>query len=686
MKIWLMTTEYPPYFGGGIATYSAATVRTWVAHEHAVTVIVRDPDLPEPVRIDNDHGVRVIRFSDAYPAAHQEALVGTALMSFLYAAVVASLVADDGPPDILESQDYLGIAYFVLQRKHTLDPLFQSFPVVITVHGPKFVVDEFEEVPVFELPDYWTRMLEKSVLAAADQVIAPSQYVLTQIQKTMPDLTGIVIPNPYFLPPVEAITTPQPSRSLLYLGRIQRLKGIVPLLAALEILWADGDPVVLDVMGGDSHFYPKNVSLQTLLSQQHGEAMRAGRIRFHGLRPPEEVARQLQQAGIVVIPSYFENLPYAALEPMAWERVVLASSSGGQREIIRHGENGFIFEHGNEARLADLIQDILNRPAEAWEQVGGQARITIGRHCNPDRVAAMKDKLFTALRKSPSVPTHFPFVDIGKKSSTVNNIPEPAAEVPSLSVVIPYHNLGTYVEEAIESVLASSLTPDEIILVNDGSTDVCSVARLYLLEERYPPLRVIRQSQSGLATARNVGASHATGQYLAFLDADDRVSDAYFARAVAILQRYPNVGMVGAWTQYFGDSTTLWPTWNTEVPYLLYHNTLNSSALVMRRQGFLEFGKNNPEMAYGMEDWDAVIRMVENGWGGVAIPEPLFHYRVRPDSMSRGFNRSNVELLYQILTRNHAALYRGYAVELVNLLNANGPQYKAATPLRPTHT
>lgn len=683
MKIWLLTTEYPPYFGGGIATYSATTVSTWIMHHHTVTVIVRDPNLTQPIHIHEDNGVRVVRFSDDYPAPNREALDGAALISFLFASVVARLIAEDGPPDIIESQDYLGIAYFILQRKYTLDPLFQSIPVVITVHGPKFVVDEYEEVPLFELPDYWTRVMEKFSLMAADQVIAPSQYVLNQVQSALPNLNGMVIPNPYPLPPVESLTIPQPSRNLLYLGRVQRLKGIVPLLSALEILWDQGDSLTLDVVGGDSHFYPKNISLQTLLTQQHRDAVQSGHLRFHGLQSPGAVSQRLQNAGLVVVPSYFENLPYAVLEPMAWQRVVLASSSGGHREIIQHGKNGFIFAHGESERLAEQIRHILTKPADEWAAIGTEARKTIGHYCDPNRIATLKDQLFTSIQKSSRRSTWFPFLHVGSPA-TARTIPPHTPEEPLLSVVVPYHNLGDYIEDAVSSALESTLLPDEIIIVNDGSTDVHSIAMLYRLEERHPQVRVIRQRQTGLATARNIGASQAKGRFLGFLDADDMVSPTYFARAISILEQYHNVGMVGAWTQYFGSSQNLWPTWNTELPYILYHNTLNSSALVIRRAWFLECGRNNPDMAYGMEDWDAVIQMVGHGFGGVAIPEPLFKYRVRPDSMSRGFNRSNVELLYQLMSRNHTDLFRLHAVDLANLLNANGPQYRADTPIRPT--
>jgi glycosyltransferase involved in cell wall biosynthesis len=87
-----------------------------------------------------------------------------------------------------------------------------------------------------------------------------------------------------------------------------------------------------------------------------------------------------------------------------------------------------------------------------------------------------------------------------------------------VSVVLPVYNRSTYVGEAIESVLAQTLPPDELIVVDDGSTDdslavVESFAR--------PCLYVIRQENAGIGAARNRGLGAATGELIAFIDSDD---------------------------------------------------------------------------------------------------------------------------------------------------------------------
>ena len=87
-----------------------------------------------------------------------------------------------------------------------------------------------------------------------------------------------------------------------------------------------------------------------------------------------------------------------------------------------------------------------------------------------------------------------------------------------VSVVLPVYNRAHYVAEAIESVLGQTLPPDELIVVDDGSTDD-SVA----VVERFarPGLRVLRQPNGGIGSARNAGLRAVTGELVAFIDSDD---------------------------------------------------------------------------------------------------------------------------------------------------------------------
>jgi glycosyltransferase involved in cell wall biosynthesis len=90
--------------------------------------------------------------------------------------------------------------------------------------------------------------------------------------------------------------------------------------------------------------------------------------------------------------------------------------------------------------------------------------------------------------------------------------------LPTVSVIIPCFNQGGFLAEALDSVRSQTLPATQIILVDDGSTDdTAAVAR------RYPGVKYVRQPNRGLAAARNAGLARSSGDFIVFLDADDRL-------------------------------------------------------------------------------------------------------------------------------------------------------------------
>jgi glycosyltransferase involved in cell wall biosynthesis len=110
----------------------------------------------------------------------------------------------------------------------------------------------------------------------------------------------------------------------------------------------------------------------------------------------------------------------------------------------------------------------------------------------------------------------------------------------SISVIIPVYNTEKYLAQAIKSVLDQTVQPDEIIVVDDGSTDKSvEVARQFL-----PKVKIITQQNKGAGTARNVGIKEASGAYLAFLDADDLWVENKLEQQLSYLENHPETDMV----------------------------------------------------------------------------------------------------------------------------------------------
>ena len=106
----------------------------------------------------------------------------------------------------------------------------------------------------------------------------------------------------------------------------------------------------------------------------------------------------------------------------------------------------------------------------------------------------------------------------------------------SVSVIIPAHNASQYIGRAIESVLAQTRKPDEIIVVDDGSTD--NTAEVI---KKYESIRYIHQENAGVSVARNTGIETAASEWIAFLDADDEWIPEKLELQTELLRRNPDL-------------------------------------------------------------------------------------------------------------------------------------------------
>ena len=110
------------------------------------------------------------------------------------------------------------------------------------------------------------------------------------------------------------------------------------------------------------------------------------------------------------------------------------------------------------------------------------------------------------------------------------------------SVIIPLYNKAPYLQRALDSVYAQSCPADEIIIVNDGSTDG---GDLIAKSQRDPRVRVIDQPNQGVSVARNTGIAAASQPYAAFLDADDEWMPGFLTRIKEMVGRFPEAGLYG---------------------------------------------------------------------------------------------------------------------------------------------
>lgn len=206
----------------------------------------------------------------------------------------------------------------------------------------------------------------------------------------------------------------------------------------------------------------------------------------------------------------------------------------------------------------------------------------------------------------------------------------------SLSTVIPAYNSAKYIGETLESVLTQTLPPDEVLVIDDGSTDdTGAIARSFGRS-----VHVMRTRNSGLSATRNFGAREAKSQWIAFLDADDLWQKDKLERQMAELSKQPDsdvcyTGLVELLDD--GRSTRLGNIRPVAPPEkirdALFHNTnFLSSSVVIRRSTLLASGGFDSGTA--VEDWDLWLRLLHSGTKFTACPDPLVQYRIHPESLS----------------------------------------------------
>ena len=233
-----------------------------------------------------------------------------------------------------------------------------------------------------------------------------------------------------------------------------------------------------------------------------------------------------------------------------------------------------------------------------------------------------------------------------------------------VSVIIPCYNLGHYLDEAVASVLAQTFQDFEIVVVDDGSTDAATQERL--ADYRRPKTRLFRVPHGGLAAARNVAIANTSGEYLCALDADDWLDPSFLEKLVPLLDADPSRAFASCWLRTFGDEDWTWQPERCDLPTLLWENTVLTAALVRREAVVAVGGYNTTMPAQGDEDWDLWLSLVERGYRGTILPEPLFNYRRRPGSMSADswYGPSHLPLASYRVAR-HEASYRTHLVDVL---------------------
>jgi hypothetical protein len=210
---------------------------------------------------------------------------------------------------------------------------------------------------------------------------------------------------------------------------------------------------------------------------------------------------------------------------------------------------------------------------------------------------------------------------------------------PMITVIMPCYNAQDTLRCAVESVLTQSVTDFELLIIDDGSTDV-SVAVARDLAVKDKRIRLIRQHNAGPAEARNRGLAEATGQYIAFLDADDRWAPNLLERHLAQFAAHADCGVSFARVRFYDKYLRRAGSVSAAVTHLQLGEVLGeypvctTSNLMCRREVYEAAGGFDPSLTHG-EDQEWIARVLATTpWQVRGVKEILVHYRTSPGGLS----------------------------------------------------
>ncbi len=204
---------------------------------------------------------------------------------------------------------------------------------------------------------------------------------------------------------------------------------------------------------------------------------------------------------------------------------------------------------------------------------------------------------------------------------------------PAISVIIPVHNRAQWLTKTLHSVQQQSLPPQEIIVVDDGSTDETPAVLHSFANE----IKIITlQKNQGVSRARNVGANEATGEWLAFLDSDDQWHPDKLATQWTYQQQRPYLQALQCDEQWIrnGQRIKAHPKPNHWIfEPSLDRCTIAPSAILIRRQLFMDLGGFD-EKLLACEDYDLWLRLTRDFPVGLAPIEGVIKHGGHEDQLS----------------------------------------------------
>ena len=206
---------------------------------------------------------------------------------------------------------------------------------------------------------------------------------------------------------------------------------------------------------------------------------------------------------------------------------------------------------------------------------------------------------------------------------------------PKVSVYVPSHNYGRYLDRAIKSVLAQTYDDWELLVIDDGSTDETST----VLEgyRAHPKIRIVEQENKGLTVTNNIAVRLANGQYVMRLDADDYLDENILTVLSSVLDRLPDVGLV--YPDYYivndrGEIVEIIRRKKVGEEDQILDLPAHGACTMIRKACLVAVGGYSEEFSC-QDGYDLWLKLITR-YRPYNVNVPLFYYRQHGGNLTRG--------------------------------------------------
>eukprot|EP00466_Bigelowiella_natans_P018501 jgi/Bigna1/80980/fgenesh1_pg.76_\ len=573
--------------------------------------------------------------------------------------------------DIVHFHEWHGPGYYTAMAKNQ-GIAFRNVKILTTIHCPSvfFMHGNYGYLTTHNnlASDY----MERKQVEMSDIVVSPSRFMLEWVQGR-----GWVLPTRTFVqqnilgesllsaaepsPPsskhnqnnkngateYENIRVSSSSiREIVFFGRLEVLKGLRVFCSALDILSKKESTSLLAGIERISFLGHKNLGSVDAESyvKKRAEDGKWGVDNISFLTEkiqPEAIAYIQGEGRLCVMSSLLENSPYTVLEALALRVPFIVSNVGGIPELIDERDHAHVLFSPKPSNLAAALEKVLTE-GMTIPRPQSSPRLTLKQSLNFHRILAYESAV---LRRNGGI-----------KASALDGGPKEIGNyAPLVSVCLVHHNRGTLVLKTIEALLAQDYWPFEIVMVDDGSTDVESLKVLGEIQHFFNTSQIYIWCKYRLHThsqcTQHLAILHTTGSAISPNSNPKSISGRsvciFGSKSVVIVRRistllnvahFTHADVVTSMADAFTSPTMPYKQQHPDFRWLsigpaadlgMFHNVFGSSQALVRKKSFFKIGGFSEEGESTYEDWEFFADTVLKGYRLEAVPEALSWYRQR---------------------------------------------------------